>query len=293
MDQKRLEYIKGLCMMDDLLMSAVLQNKDCARLVLRIILEDPGLEVQEVQTQETVSSLYGRAIRMDVKAVASDKRLCNIEVQRSDAGAVPKRARYNGSLLDANTALPGDAYGKLPEQYVILITANDVLKGGLPIYHIERVILETGKLFGDGSHIIYVNGKNQDDTPLGRLMQDFWCKDPQKMHYPELAAENRRLKETEEGAKQMESVVDRIFVEGREEGREEGRMEGRILKLIDSVCKKIIKGKSTSVIADELEEEESTIQDIVSVASSYVPEYDVEKIYAVMNQVTGKSAAVK
>ena len=82
-------------------------------------------------------------------------------------------------------------------------------------------------------------------------------------------------------------------MEGREEGREEGRMEGRILKLIDSVCKKIIKGKSTSVIADELEEEESTIQDIVTVASSYVPEYDVEKIYAVMNQATGKSAAVK
>ena len=58
-------------------------------------------------------------------------------------------------------------------------------------------------------------------------MQDFWCKDPKDMHYPELAAENRRLKETEEGAKQMESVVDRIFVEGRAEGRKEGREEMR------------------------------------------------------------------
>lgn len=44
------------------------------------------------------------------------------------------------------------------------------------------------------------------------------------MHYPELAAENRRLKKTEEGARQMESVVDRIFVEGREEGRQEGNI---------------------------------------------------------------------
>ena len=55
MDQKRQEYIRGLCMMDDLLMSVVLQNKECARLVLRIILEDPGLEVEEVHTQETVN----------------------------------------------------------------------------------------------------------------------------------------------------------------------------------------------------------------------------------------------
>lgn len=100
-----------------------------------------------------------------------------------------------------------------------------LLKNELPIYHIERVILETGELFGDGSHIIYVNGKKQDDTPLGKLMQDFWCKDPKNMHYPELAAENRRLKETEEGMKQMESVADRIFAIGREEGRKEAYAE--------------------------------------------------------------------
>ncbi len=119
-------------------------------------------------------------------------------------------------------------------------------------------------------------------------MQDFWCKDPKDMHYPELAAENRRLKETEEGAKQMESVVDRIFVEGRKEGRE----EGGILKLIESVCKKIIKGKSTALIADELEEE-STIQGIMSVAAAYAPDYDVEKIYKAMNQETRKLTATK
>lgn len=100
-----------------------------------------------------------------------------------------------------------------------------LLKNELPIYHIERVILETGELFGDGSHIIYVNGKKQDDTPLGKLMQDFWRKDPKNMHYPELAAENRRLKETEEGMKQMESVADRIFAIGREEGRKEAYAE--------------------------------------------------------------------
>ena len=49
----------------------------------------------------------------------------------------------------------------------------------------------------------------------------------------------------------------------------------------------------TKSLSVTMEEEESTIQDIVTVASSYVPEYDVEKIYAVMNQATGKSAAVK
>jgi len=62
---------------------------------------------------------------MDVKAVTSKKQLCNIEVQRSGAGTVLKRARYNSGLLDANTAKTGEAYQGLPELYVI----NDYGKG--------------------------------------------------------------------------------------------------------------------------------------------------------------------
>ncbi len=275
MDEKRLEYIRSLCMMDDILMSSVLRDKKCAEVVLRIILEDPGLEVQEVRTQETVSNLYGRSIRMDVKAVTSKKQLCNIEVQRSEAGAVPKRARYNSSLLDANTAEPGGDYQELPELYVIMVTEKDPRKKGFPIYHIDRVVRETGEPFGDGSHIIYVNGENRDNTDLGKLMQDFWCKDPDKMHYQELADENRRLKWTEEGIKEMSSATEKIFMEGRQEGRQEGRMLG----LIEMVCKKTIKGQDVAAIADALEEDEPVIQKIVSAAAAYAPEYDAVKIY--------------
>ena len=41
----------------------------------------------------------------------------------------------------------------MPETYIIFITSNDVLKGGLPIYTIERTIQETGALFKDKAHI--------------------------------------------------------------------------------------------------------------------------------------------
>ena len=33
----------------------------------------------------------------------------------------------------------------MPETYIIFITSNDVLKGGLPVYTIERTIQETGE----------------------------------------------------------------------------------------------------------------------------------------------------
>ena len=60
---------------------------------------------------------------------------------------------------DANALKPGEDFGKLRDTYVIFITENDVMGGGKEIYEIDRTIRQTrGKKFGDGTHIIYVNG---------------------------------------------------------------------------------------------------------------------------------------
>ena len=44
---------------------------------------------------------------------------------------------------------------------------------GLAVYHIDKYIKETGELFDDGSHILYVNGAYRDDSAIGKLMHDF------------------------------------------------------------------------------------------------------------------------
>ncbi len=77
---------------------------------------------------------------------------------------------------------------------------RDVLKAGLPICHIDRMIQETGEPFGDGSHIIYVNAQHKNDTPLGKLMHDFSCTQANDMHYPVLAERVRYFKENVKGA---------------------------------------------------------------------------------------------
>ena len=115
----------------------------------------------------TYGADYPLGIRLDVLAVDSAGKLYNIEVQRKDDGAVPQRARYNSSLLDADNLEKGANFRDLPETFVIFITENDVLKGGKQIYHIERVVKETGKNFGDGSQIVYVNGSMRGGSALG------------------------------------------------------------------------------------------------------------------------------
>ena len=49
----------------------------------------------------------------------------------------------------------------------------------------------------DGEHIIYVNGSYLADTPLGKLVHDFNCKEAKDMYYKELADRVRYFKETE------------------------------------------------------------------------------------------------
>ncbi len=86
-----------------------------------------------------------------------------------------------------------------------------MLEGNLPIYHIERMIKENGKLFDDKAHIIYVNGEIKDDTPLGQLMQDLSCTNPDEMNYKELADRARYFKKDKEGGKIMSKIMEDII----------------------------------------------------------------------------------
>lgn len=224
--EKYLEKIEELCLLDDDFMSIVFEKKELAEFLLKIILEIPDLTVTDAKTQYNLKNLYGRSVRLDIIATDSTGKLYNIEVQQDDRYANPERARLNSSLIDANVSQKREREIKLPETYVIFITEKDVLGGGLPIYHIERTIRESNSLFGDGSHIIYVNGENREDTPLGHLMADFAAKDPDSFHHKELADETRYYKRDMKGVTRMCKIWEDIKQEGIKEGIKEGEKKG-------------------------------------------------------------------
>lgn len=62
------------------------------------------------------------------------------------------------------------------------------------------------------------------------------------------------------------------------DSRAEGRAEGEIKKLVDLVCRKLAKGKTAEVIADDLEEDISEVKRICNAAEKYAPDYDLEKV---------------
>ena len=274
--QEDLQRLRGFRLLDDDFMTKVFEDISCAELLLRIILNDEGIRVLEAHSQRGIKNLQGRSVKLDILAVDSHNREFNVEVQRSDRGAGAKRARYNSALIDANVTEPGDQYEDLNETFVIFITENDVMKAGLPIYHIDRVVRETGKLFEDEEHIIYVNSQIKDETKLGRLMHDFSCTDAKDMYNKVLADRVRYFKEDERGVEIMCREMEIM----RNQAHEEGIEKGRIMQLIKQVCVKMQKFSSAEEVANDLVEQDvPLIQKIMNVAPDFAPDYNVNDIY--------------
>ena len=274
--QEDLQRLRGFRLLDDDFMTKVFEDISCAELLLRIILNDEGIRVLEAHSQRGIKNLQGRSVKLDILAVDSHNRVFNVEVQRSDRGAGAKRARYNSALIDANVTEPGDQYEDLNETFVIFITENDVMKAGLPIYHIDRVVRETGKLFEDEEHIIYVNSQIKDETKLGRLMHDFSCTDAKDMYNKVLADRVRYFKEDERGVEIMCREMEIM----RNQAHEEGIEKGRIMQLIKQVCVKMQKFSSAEEVAnDVVEQDVPLIQKIMNVAPDFAPDYNVNDIY--------------
>lgn len=219
--EENLKMLAGFRLLDDDFMTVVFdRNIEATELVLNVILGRNDMKVLEVTAQREYKSPItgGRTIELDIYAQDAHGKIYNIEVQRADAGADVHRARFHSSMLDTRMLQANQKFNEIHDSYVIFITENDFMGQGLPMYHIERTIQETGTLFNDGSHIIYVNGSYKNDNdPIGRLMHDFRCTSASDMFYEALQKPVRHFKETEGGRSQMckamEERIDRERIE--------------------------------------------------------------------------------
>ena len=213
-NEERMNAIRKFTLMDDTFMTQVFSgDKESTQELLRIILKRKDLTVARSATQLTIGNLFGRSVRLDIYATDDSGKQYDIEVQQEDKGAAPERARLNSAMFDSRLTTSGEKYSDLPETYIIFITANDVLGDGLPVYNIERTIQETGKLFHDRAHIVYVNGAYRGTDEIGALMQDFRCDDYRDIRNPKIRARVKYFKEETEGVaamcKTMQVIVDR------------------------------------------------------------------------------------
>ena len=224
---ENVKHLEKFRLMDDtFFMACFHDNKKGIQFLLRTILHQPKLKVIRVNTQYLLKNLRGRDAYLDVYAKLQDGRHVNLEIQRSDAGANPRRARYHASLLDMDILEKGKDPKDLPDSIVIFITENDVRGEGQALYYYGRTDLNSGKPFDDGSLIMFVNGSYQEMDEIGMLMKDMNNQDWHTMYNKELAKLMRYYKETQEGGREMCRVLEEVRKEEREKALKEGRKEG-------------------------------------------------------------------
>ena len=235
------ELVNELTLFDDDLMSRVFdKNIKATELLLRIIL---GKKVKVIsvtgQNEMKNHQVGGRNITLDVDAMDENGEEIDIEVQGNSEGAHVRRARYHSSMVDSRMLKEGQAFRELKDSYVIFIYKHDKFRKGLPLYHVERYVGETNEQFRDGSHIIYVNGNYKGNDEIGQLMQDFREKNPECMHYTELAESVKHFKEKEGGHEEMSEIVERYINE---------RVEERVKECVEErVKERMEKEKTISV----------------------------------------------
>ena len=229
------KLVDNLTLMDDDLMSRVFDhNIPATQLLLRIILQE-NVEVVDVIGQEDMKNPLadGRSIRVDVLAKDATGRYFDCEVQRSNAGANPRRARFHSAMLDTRMLGKGLNFPDIKDSYVIFITQEDYFKRNKPVYRIKRLI-DDERNFDDGNYIIYVNGSYKEDDAIGHLVQDMCRLTTEGFYYKELENGVRHFK-CEEGRIVMCEAVEKYAKDQYNYGLEQGLEQGLLTTLIDLV----------------------------------------------------------
>ena len=225
------KLLSKFILMDDDFMRVVLKDIRCTEYILQTILRKPRLHVKEQVLQEDLKNLQGRSVILDCLCTDESGAVYNIELQNSRSGASPLRARYHAGIIDMHILKAGENFTRLPESYVIFICRKDVLKENRQIYHVKRIIEESGNTFPDKAQIIYINTEKSSDDELGRMIKDFYTEDPKEIHSAVLARRIAELKIPSKAEKgedaEMTTYYDRLKRQWKKEGRAEGKAEGK------------------------------------------------------------------
>ena len=224
------KLLSKFILMDDDFMRVVLKDIRCTEYILQTILRKPRLRVKEQVLQEDLKNLQGRSVILDCFCTDDSGAVYNIELQNKRYGASPLRARYHAGMIDMHILKAGENFNRLPESYVIFICGKDIFKKDKQIYHIHRVIEETGDSFPDKAQIIYINTEKSSDDELGRMIKDFYTEDPKEIRSKVLARRIAELKIPSKAEKgedaEMTTYYDRLKKQWKKEGKAEGKAEG-------------------------------------------------------------------
>ena len=243
------ELAKKLNPIDDIFFKKMAEYRPFCQEILQVILGDKNLIVTENTPQYTGTNLQGRSVILDVKCILGTGEQVNIEVQKADNDDHQRRVRYNGSILTTNITDPGSRFADVPDVILIYISKFDIFNKAKTIYHVERIIQETGDIVDNGFKEIYVNASIDDGSDIAQLMKVFTDSNTYNAKFPETSKRKRLFKGHEDGESIMNEELERLFAECQAEYRAEGLAAGRAEGLATGRAEGRAEGKTEGMIA--------------------------------------------
>lgn len=271
MEEKK-AFVQRFNVFDDMFFEVVAKDRAAVEDILRIILHDPALVVEQLLTQDSIKNLYGRSVRLDALCITGDGRSVNVEVQKADDDNHVKRVRYNASCITANVAEPGEHFENISDVYVVYISKSDIFKRKRRTYYVERCFYDEKEMVPveDGEHIVYVNASNEieaEDADIAELMEFFKYSHGQNEKFKRLTDRVYELKNdttevlimcktveeymadyiAEEIAKGKRIYMEEAMEKGMEKGIQKGMEEGMQKGMEKGMQKGMEKGREAGV----------------------------------------------
>ena len=230
LEEKRQKVAK-FNVIDDVFFQKMVEDKEVCEEILQIILENPKLRVIECMPQVSIKNVTGKSVILDALCQDENGKYYNIEVQKANDDDHQKRVRYNAALTTMHAMQSGKDYKELPDVKIIFISKFDVFHSNKTMYHVDRVVRETGQVVDNGQNEIYVNTKVNDGTPVAELMEYFSDSNGQNELCPKLSSRVMLFKTDQKEVTAMCELMEQERLEGRLEGRQEGRQEGLFMSV--------------------------------------------------------------
>ena len=291
-DQKWLEKIKIL---NDVVFCTVFLNEEDCKELLQRILSIRIVSLRVVLNQKTFkNNIFQKGSRLDIYAEDDKGNMYDIEMQLTNTRELIPRSRYYHSEMDGHQIVTGETYESLKQSIVIFLCDFDLFCKNQSVYTFEMRCNEDPSIcLYEKRKTVFVNlhGKRDGLTEklcnlldyletsiptdeftqgLERKVEEVKCNDEWRENFvtieQKIELESRVARERGREAGLAEGR-EAGLAEGREvglaEGRAEGRAEGEEAKLLSLISKKIAKGKSVAQIADECEETEDYVRELI------------------------------
>ena len=161
---------------DDFIFTRVMCNKKLCRTLLEMILKVKMDRIKFLTSHHAIQiDPNAKGIIMDVY-LKDENKVINVEMQVSNHGDLPRRARYYQAAADIDTTPKGSEYKDLKQNYVIFICTFDPFHQGKPIYSFQNYCVDYGGPIplADGTEKIFLNTTAKDLTNLDGEMSLFY-----------------------------------------------------------------------------------------------------------------------